>query len=428
MSTTELVCVGPSEQARSPHTGIRLTLLGLGRVGSAVVRLAAEPSEPALPPIRVASALVRDPRPRHGLEAVPITTRRESIFDARPDVVVEALGGVEPARSLVLDAIARGIPVVTANKSLLARHGDEILDAAAEARVPLRYEASVIAGVPFLGTFAHRPIASRVASLTAIVNGTTNYILSEVARGRTDYRGALAEAQRRGFAEPDPSNDVGGIDAAEKLVVLLRQFAACSVALSDLESSGITNVTPADFAHAAELGGTIKPVVQAEWTTDAVDAFSGPAFVPSSHPLAAIHGAGNGIILRDWEGREVGLTGPGAGPRATAVTILDDVRLAVAGGLTPRIERRHKRIDTPETPWFIRLGGAGHLPEGRAIADLLGSYSIGVARSTARTEGEHSQALLTFPVRRDRLEAAAAALSAAARCSISIIRALKPRS
>ena len=139
------------------------------------------------------------------------------MFATRPTVIVEALGGLEPARTLVLDAIARGIPVVTANKSLLAHHGDELADAAARAGVSLRFEASVVAGVPFLGTFARRPYASALTSITGIVNGTTNFILSQMQDGTSDYGSALAEAQRRGFAEPEPSKDVDGIDAAEKL-------------------------------------------------------------------------------------------------------------------------------------------------------------------------------------------------------------------
>ena len=186
------------------------------------------------------------------------------MFDTQPTVIVEALGGLEPARTLVLEAIARGIPVVTANKSLLAHHGDELLEAASVAGVPLRYEASVIAGVPFLGTFARRPYASALSAFSGILNGTTNFILSQMADGGRDYGSALSDAQRRGFAEPDPSKDVGGVDAVEKLTILIRQFAGLRVDPGAIETTGIERITSDDLAGARGLGGTLKPVVYAD--------------------------------------------------------------------------------------------------------------------------------------------------------------------
>ena len=165
------------------------------------------------------------------------------MFASRPTVVVEALGGLEPARTLGIDALARRIPVVTANKSLLAHHGEEIFDAAGKNGVAVRYEASVIAGVPFLGNFAGRPHASRLSAIVGIVNGTTNFILSGMECGQSDYRAALFEAQRRGYAEPDPSKDVRGIDAVEKLAILIRQFAGRQVDPAGIETVGIDDVT-----------------------------------------------------------------------------------------------------------------------------------------------------------------------------------------
>jgi homoserine dehydrogenase len=427
MSLAEQVRVGGEELERdSRRAEICVGLLGLGKVGSAVARLAAETSPRA--PIRIGCALVRDPRSRRRPDAIPLTTCGKTLVDAQPDVLVELLGGLEPARSLVLRAIERGIPVVTANKSLLAHHGDEILAAAAAAGVPLCYEASVIAGVPFLDTFARRPLASRITAITAIVNGTTNYILTELARGANEYRGALAEALRLGFAEPDPSNDVDGSDAAEKLVVLLRQFAARSVDLADIETAGITDVTGADLRHAAELGGTVKPIVQADWATGALSAFAGPAFVPLTHPLAALTGVTNGICLRDCDGHTLGFTGPGAGPRATAVTVLDDVRQAVEGRAAPPVVPRRGWFEPPETPWLLRLTSEVRVPDGREIGDLLGSYGVWIARTSSKdtTSGE-AQSFLTHPVHRPRIEAAARALSLAARCSASFIRAIEAR-
>ena len=262
-----------------------------------------------------------------------VTTDAESVFATRPAVVVEVLGGIEPARTLVLEALRRGLPVVTANKSLVAHHGDELMDAAARAGVALRYEASVIAGVPFLGTFARRPYASALSSLSGIVNGTTNFILSHMHGGTTEYDSALTEAQRRGFAEPDPGKDVGGVDAVEKLVILIRQFAGRRVSPADIETTGIGHITAADLREAHELGGVLKPVVLAEGLdvdAAAIAAFAGPALVPARHPLAQVSLASNALRLRDIAGSELCFTGPGAGPDVTAITILDDVVEAVS--------------------------------------------------------------------------------------------------
>jgi homoserine dehydrogenase len=404
---------------------IRIGLLGLGNVGSAVARLSLAPPDALDCRLRVTTAFVRDPAARARIPGVPVTLDPDDVFASDPDVIVEVLGGCEPARSLVLDALARRIPVVTANKSLLARHGDELLSAAHEAGVPLRYEASVIAGVPFLDTFARRPLASALTSLSGIVNGTTNYILTRLDGGATNYDAALLDAQRLGFAEPDPANDVHGVDAAEKLVILLRQFASCSVLPEAIETAGIEALTAADLLQARQLGGVLKPIVFARWSGASIEAFAGPAFVPTLHPLAAVGGATNGIHLRDRVGNRLCFTGPGAGPVATSITILDDVIEAVRDTpSTPRV-RRGARITAPETGWFVRVTGSTRLPHGAAVADLLGGYGVWIERTSrcATTDG-HALWLLTYPCGRQRIEAAVMALAASAACDTLLVRAL----
>ena len=304
---------------------LRIGLLGVGLVGSAVARVAAARSQTIDRPIHVTAGLVRNLSAPGRPDTVALTANGRAVLDTNPDVVVEVLGGLEPARTLVLDALARGIPVVTANKSLLAHHGEEILNAAAASGVPIRYEAAVIAGVPFLGTFARRPFASTFTTLTGIVNGTTNYILSAMAEEGLELEVALAEAQRRGFAEPDPSKDIDGVDAAEKLVILIRQFFGLRVTPADIETIGIRNVTTADLERARERGGTLKSLAFARCRQGELTAWVRPTFVPATHPLAGLRGASNGILLQDSNGRELTFTGPGAGPEITAVTILDDV-------------------------------------------------------------------------------------------------------
>lgn len=417
--------------ARILSTPIRVGLLGLGHVGSAVARLARARPGSARASIEIAAALVRDSRPTRPVQDIPVTTDPEAVFSARPTVIVEALGGLDPARTLVLEALARGLPVVTVNKSLLAHHGDEIAEAAALAGVPLRYEASVIAGVPFLGTFARRPYASAVSSIIAIVNGTTNFILSQMQDGTRDYDSALSEAQRRGFAEPDPSKDVGGLDAVEKLAILIRLFGGRRVTPPDVETMSIRSVTPVDLRLARELGGTLKPVAHAEGLASAttrIRAFAGPAFVPASHPLAGVQQVLNGICLRDVAGSQLCFTGPGAGPDVTAVTVLDDVldastvRTAECWAPAPT-----GRLGPPSTSWVVRVTSAAPLPPVVDITGLLGTHGVWTERSTRPDthDGRQSLALVVHPCPRPQVERAAAALAAATGSDVHTFRSLE---
>jgi homoserine dehydrogenase len=426
--------VGRASSAPGTLTSIRIGLLGLGQVGSAVARLAAAPARLGRAEAEITAALVRDPlRPRETF-GIRVTADAEAVFATRPSVIVEALGGLEPARTLVLEAIARGIPVVTANKSLLAHHGDELGEAAALTGVPLRFEASVLAGVPFLGTFARRPCAARLTSFTGIVNGTTNFILSQMQDGTKEFESALSEAQRRGFAEPDPSKDVEGIDAVEKLTILIRQFGGPSVEPRTIEIAGITSVTAADLRHARALGGTLKPVAHAAGLgpdRTAVAAFAGPAFLPDCHPLARVHSVANGLRLRDIAGSELCFTGPGAGPDVTAVTVLDDVLEATAPSAQidwPATVRVGQAVP-PITAWFVRVTSATALPPGADTAALLGSQGVWVERTTGRStrDGNESLAILTYPCDRAQVERAAAAFAAATGSTTNIFRALDAR-
>ena len=239
MSTVvDAVHNGVQAHVFAPSAPIRIALLGVGQVGGALAGLLQEPALSRR--FNLSSGLVRDlARPRPHATGVPLTATLSQALGENPDVVVEVLGGLEPARTLILQAIERRIPVVTANKSLLAAHGDELLDAASTGGVPLRYEAAVLAGVPFLGTFANRSLARDITGVCGIVNGTTNFILSEMFEHRTDFATALAEAKRRGYAEPNPANDVNGVDAVEKLCVLLRHFGDWSVAPASISVEGI---------------------------------------------------------------------------------------------------------------------------------------------------------------------------------------------
>ena len=387
---------------------IRVALLGLGHVGSAVAAAAAAPAHSGIR-FTVSTALVRDVRRPRAVDTsrFALTTDPFEPLGSHPDVVVEVLGGIEPARSVILAALAAKIPVVTANKSLLAAHGDELFAASARAGVPLLYEASVLAGVPFLSTFRRRPLARGVTGIQGILNGTSNFILSRMARDGAGFPAALADAQRLGYAEPDPSKDIDGDDAVEKLCVLLRHFGDFSVRPSQIERQGITGLVPADLQHAAAFGGTIRPIAAASWRDTTVTAYAGPAFVESTHQLCRVDGVQNAVLLTTPRADGLFFSGPGAGPSVTAATVLDDVVEAV-GGVEPGIAQpRACEIAEPEEAgWFVRLTSSA-LGETEAPS-LLASLGVRLRRTShvdARS-GRHYQWILTQPCARAHLTAA----------------------
>ncbi|HET7698856.1 MAG TPA: homoserine dehydrogenase [Vicinamibacterales bacterium] len=392
----------------------RIGLLGLGNVGSAFARLtrsagAALATRGFAPSVSV--ALVRSlgrPRPAAAFTN-RITATAEDFFAEPVDVVVEALGGVEPAFSLVRHALDRGIPVITANKSLIAAHGEALSQVARRRGTALRFEASCIAGVPFLGMFERRPLGSAASGITAILNGTSNAILTAMAGG-TPFAAALADAQRLGLAEPDPTMDISGADAAEKLTILLRLFGRLLVSPGSIPTAGIGAVEAGDIAAAAAFGGAIRPVSYASWHGDRVHAFVGPAFLGGSHALSRVSGVTNGIEIRSDAGSQAYI-GPGAGPDVTAATLLDDVAEVVTERRvrTPSAASAvaARSVARPESAWFVRLDGPSRHAD---VGDLLGSYGIwcrGLARHGDRTFA------LTCTAGASRVAAALDALQAA---------------
>lgn len=393
----------------SPVREIRIALLGLGHVGGAIAELTARAVEPGATTFQIASALVRDLAKPRGVDtsALHLTTDPRTALATRPDVLIEVLGGIEPARTIVLEALNAGIPVVTANKTLLAYCGTELFEAAARTGVPLLYEASVLAGVPFLGTLGRRPLARSISGLRGILNGTSNFILSRMNHDGVAFAEALASAQRAGFAEPDPSKDIGGDDAVEKLCVLLRHVGGFDVQPSQIEKVGISDIELRDQRHAAAFGGALRPIVLADWTDSEVTAYAGPAYVDGTNALCRVDGVQNAIALSTrWSG-ELFFSGPGAGPTVTAATVLDDVTEASVEGCPIAAASRPVAVGPPRAgAWFIRLTSSS-LGEGDAPA-LLSSLGIRLRRVShidARS-GCHSQWLLTHPCNRPHIDAA----------------------
>ena len=393
-------------RARKPQAGvrtIRIGILGLGRVGQAVARLAADRAATAAAGLRfqVERALVRDlAKPRNCIDQSRVTADANMFLRGSYDVVVEALDTVEPARTLAARLLGRGTSVVTANKALVAAYGAHLESIAVTHAAAFRYEATALAAVPFLGTLAARPLVASVDRVLAIVNGTSNFLLTSLAEPGRSFERALARAQELGYAEPDSSRDLDGADAADKLLLLTSLFGWGRLSKETLDVSGIRTVTADDLAAARSIGGTIKAVVSAERDSTGVRAFVGPAFLPSTEPLAALGGALNGIRL---DGRHVSnlfFSGPGAGPEVTAVTLLDDAAQAAsferkipsfakasnfAKAALDKSEGRHANQPpvfptSPATSWFLRVTLPGVLPGAAAVAAIVAAAGLPVDR------------------------------------------------
>ena len=363
----ERPAVAPGPVALISTRPIRVGLLGCGQVGRAVATLLAREASTFAREglqVRVTAALVREREKLRSGPAVPIVTDAAEFFRHPVDVIVEVMGGVDPAHALVSEALRRGVPVVTANKTLIAHHGPELRALAAAHGTPLLFDAAVLAGVPCLGALTRRPLISSICRLTGIVNGTSHFITTAVARGAS-FGAALAEAETLGLAEPDSSADVGGRDAAEKLAILLQLAGAGAPDPAVFPRLGIDGLAPADFIAARRLGGTIKPVVIAALEAPGRGTWVGPAFVAESHPLARLDGVENALRLTREDGHVVTFAGPGAGPEVTAVTVVDDLLEIAAGAAQvtrPRPRLRDFAGATLASPmdagWFLRIRGA----------------------------------------------------------------------
>ena len=272
-------------------------------------------------------ALVRDVDKERAFEPQPgVLTSDPATIRDDPSiaVVAEVMGGIEPAGGYVLDLLAAGKPVVTANKQLVAQRGAELFAAAASAGVQLRFEASVCAAIPVIKVLREALVVTNVHRVLGIVNGTTNFILTEMEHG-SSFEEALAEAQRRGFAEADPSDDISGADAAAKMAILATVAFGSRVGLDDVDYRGIEGVSALHVAAARELDMVVRLVGAATMIGGKLDVHVQPALVDRRHPLAAVEGAFNAVMLQGDAIREITLEGPGAGGSETASAVVADM-------------------------------------------------------------------------------------------------------
>lgn len=328
---------------------ITVAILGGGTVGAEVVRQIAENSEDFAArigvPLRVIGVAVRDnSKPRPGIDAALITTDAAGLAASGADIVVEVMGGIEPARDFILAAMRSGSSVVTANKALLAADGATLYAEAHRQSVDLYFEAAVAGAIPLLRPLRESLAGDKVIKVLGIVNGTTNFILSQMDEVGADYSEVLAQAQALGYAEADPTADVEGHDAAAKAAILAELAFHTRVTYDQVSCEGISNVTRSDVEAAKEMGFVIKLLAVAERST-AADGTEGvvvrvhPAMVPREHPLASVRDAFNAVFVVAESAGEMMFYGRGAGGQPTASAILGDViataRNRVAGGIGP---------------------------------------------------------------------------------------------
>ncbi len=400
---------------------LRAAILGCGNVGAEVARqlqLRAESLSLRVGRrLEIAGVLVRHVERERPVSGAVLTRSFEDILAARPDVIIELLGGIEPARSHIEAALRRGISVVTANKSVIARHGQALQRLARRHHAQLRYEAAVGAGVPILAALDQLR-GDRITSIAGIVNGTCNFILDRIEKTRCTLGEALAEAQRLGFAEPDPSADVAGRDSAEKLCVLAQAAGWGWIDVNAVQTTGIESITPEDVQCARQQHCVIRLVAEAVRDANGVVSLRvGPTFVPRSHALAAASGCENAFEILAEHAGAIRLHGPGAGAKPTASAVISDL-LAIAARFGPahEIERRATHVDlhaasAVQRRHYIRLQApASQLTPDRVLGELAAQ---GIAADTTALLCDRT-VVHTLPIDSNRATLLAEALTGGA--------------
>jgi homoserine dehydrogenase len=386
---------------------LTFALLGGGTVGSQVARLlhesAGDLAARAGAPLRLVGVGVRDAaRPRDGIPADLLTDDLAALASSGADIVVEVMGGIEPARTLILAAMAAGSSVVTANKALLAEDGATLHAAAEEHGVDLYYEASVAGAIPLLRPLRESLAGDKVRRVLGIVNGTTNFILSKMDEQGADYAEVLAEAQALGYAEADPTADVEGYDAAAKAAILAGLAFHTRVRLDDVHREGITGVSADDVAAAREMGFVIKLLAVAELSDDekGLVVRVHPSMVPRTHPLAGVRGAFNAVFVEAESAGQVMFYGRGAGGAPTASAVLGDIvavgRHRLAGtrgpGESTYAHLEVRPVGEAVTRYYVNLEVADRPGVLATVAQAFADH--GVSIQNVRQDGAGDDAML----------------------------------
>ena len=363
-------------------------LLGHGTVGAAFAELLAQRAGAIVP--------ITGLRPR----VSGVLTRSRGDFEeilAGADLIVELMGGVEPARDYVLRAMRAGRHVVSANKQLLSQHGEELWACAREHGVQLRFEAAVAGVVPVIRVLQESLAAAHVERIHGIVNGTTNYILSEMARGGISYEAALRQAQQLGYAEADPTDDVTGRDAAAKMAILARLAFDTPVHLDQVRYEGIEHITADDIAYAHQLGLGLKLIGTAERVDGGLSVRVHPAFLYGGHPLATVGGPFNAVTVESDAITEITMSGPGAGGPQTASAVLGDVISAmIPPATTPEASQELAIVNDVESAFYLHMEVADRPGVLAQVAELLGMQGGSIKSVVQRGLGDNASLVMVL--------------------------------
>lgn len=375
---------------------VQIALLGLGTVGTGVYKVLKaqkeEISHKVGTEIQLKKILVRNTKKAAEKLDDPsvLTTEWKSILeDPEISVVVEVMGGIEPARSYILDALHAGKSVVTANKDLLASHGKELMDAAAEAKADLLFEASVAGGIPIIRPLKECLAGNQISEVMGIVNGTTNFILTKMAEEGMEFQEALALATELGYAEADPTADIEGLDAARKMAILASIAFHSRVTFDDVYTEGITKITATDIRYAKEMGCDIKLLGMAKNTPEGIETRVQPMLIPSTHPLASVRDSFNAVFVHGDAVDDTMFYGRGAGELPTASAVVGDILDAVRNmvfhcrgriGCTCYKEIPMKKMENVSSAYFLRMQVENRSGVLANIAGVFGNNNVNISQ------------------------------------------------
>jgi len=410
---------------------IKIGILGLGTVGSGVAKILeqnkANIQHKAGAEIQLSKVLVRDinrPRAVEIPSEIVTTNAQDIINNPEIDIVVEVMGGVEPARTYILEAINNGKSIVTANKELMAKHGKDILEAAKEKGVAVQFEASVGGGIPIIRPMKRCLAANDIEEIMGIINGTTNYILSKMTDEGLDFNEVLAEAQAAGYAEADPTADVGGYDAAYKIAILSSIGFNSRISFDNVYFEGIEKISAKDIEYAHELGYTIKLLAIAKRSEEGLEVRVHPTMIPNNHPLAAVKDVFNAIFIKGNAVGEVMFYGRGAGQMPTGSAVVADI-IDITRDLLHDVpsllnctcfaESRVKKIDEIKSSYYIRLNCLNEPGVLSQIAGIFGKYQVSVSSVIQKEQRKDNQTAaivwVTYQVEEKNLQSALDELS-----------------
>ena len=393
---------------------IKIGLLGLGTVGSGVVKALKDH-----PYVEIKKIGVRDKSKKRDF---PVTCDlNEIVTDPEIEIIVEVMGGLNPAKELITKAIEGKKHIVTANKDLIATHGAELFDLAREKNIQIQFEASVCGGIPIINTLKQTLSANKFSKIMGILNGTTNYILTEMLNKNLSFERCLKDAQSLGYAEPDPTNDIRGRDSAYKLAILGSIAFHERIKIDDVYTEGIEKITPSDIVLAEELGYRVKLIGIAKKERDGdgeIDIRVHPAFIKKTNTLASVFGANNGVLVEGDLVGELTLIGQGAGSLPTASSVAGDINLLVAQlsyskEPHPQFVCHHtsyakvKPIYETANSYFLRIRTDDKPGVVGQLGTICGKYSVSINALTQRganPDGSASITILTHKVKEQNVQ------------------------